>query len=92
MGPNTVKLNLPNHMKIHPTVNISQVKPYFAPQDGQEVQRPAPVRIDDSVEYKVEKVLDAKGRGRQKKFLVKWKGYPDEDKFLGTPIPYDSCR
>ena len=27
--------------------------------------------------YKIEKILDKKGRGKTLQFFVKWKGYPD---------------
>ena len=27
----------------------------------------------------VEKIIDHKGRGRSRKFLVKWEGFPDSD-------------
>lgn len=37
------------------------------------------VRKDlDSCEFEVEKILKSSGTGRKKKYLVKWKGYPDK--------------
>ena len=48
---------------------------------GPNFTRPPPDLIDGEDEYKVEKIIDAKtrGRGRKMYFLVKWKGYPTSD-------------
>ncbi|KAL7290727.1 hypothetical protein TKK_0015479 [Trichogramma kaykai] len=32
----------------------------------------------DTPVFEVEKILDTKGRGRNKKYLVQWRGYPDK--------------
>ncbi|XP_031330520.1 uncharacterized protein LOC116164581 [Photinus pyralis] len=36
------------------------------------------VTIDEDTVYKIEEVLEEKGRGKNKKYLVKWKGYSDK--------------
>ncbi|KIO01851.1 hypothetical protein M404DRAFT_77795, partial [Pisolithus tinctorius Marx 270] len=43
LKPNAVELKLPKTLKIHPVVNVSQVKPYKGPLEGQTVTRPGPV-------------------------------------------------
>ncbi|KIO01582.1 hypothetical protein M404DRAFT_76193, partial [Pisolithus tinctorius Marx 270] len=43
LKPNAVELKLPKTLKIHPVVNVSWVKPYKGPLEGQTVTRPGPV-------------------------------------------------
>ncbi|KIN99805.1 hypothetical protein M404DRAFT_74235, partial [Pisolithus tinctorius Marx 270] len=40
LKPNAVELKLPKTLKIHLVVNISRVKPYKGPLEGQTVTRP----------------------------------------------------
>ena len=84
VNDNAYKLNLPSNMKVHSTFNISQLKPY---RDGatqfpnriQEVyDRPPPELIDSGQEaWEVERIVAKRGQGRNTKYLVKWKGFPD---------------
>ena len=72
-------------MKIHPTINISQLKEYH---DGSAAfpNRPAPltrpepeaVTNDGAPEWEVERILDHRRYGRRKilQYLILWKGYP----------------
>jgi len=85
-GPFTIKRNikntsfelkLPGSMKIHPVFHISLLEP--APRDAPE--GPAP-EIDPELqiaEYEVERILDVAVRNRKLHWLVKWKGYGNED-------------
>ncbi|KIO02196.1 hypothetical protein M404DRAFT_70026, partial [Pisolithus tinctorius Marx 270] len=43
LKPNVVELKLPKTLKIHPVVNVSRVKPYKGPLEGQTVTCPGPV-------------------------------------------------
>ncbi|KIO00480.1 hypothetical protein M404DRAFT_71456, partial [Pisolithus tinctorius Marx 270] len=43
LKPNAVELKLPKTLKIHLVVNVSWVKPYRGPLEGQTVTRPGPV-------------------------------------------------
>ena len=42
-----------------------------------ELPRPDPIDIDGGQEWVVEAIVDEKGKGRNKRFLIKWEGYPD---------------
>jgi hypothetical protein len=79
MGPNAVKLQLPRHMRIHPVFNVTRIRPFTEALEGQQVRKPPPVEIEGTVEYEVDYIKEAKKVGRNLKFLVHWKGYPDED-------------
>ena len=70
VGDNACELELPEAMKIHPVVNVSQVKKYHG-----SLQRPPPIEIDGEEEYEVEDILDHRRSGRGYQYLVSWTGY-----------------
>ncbi len=89
INDNAYELELPTHMRIHATVNISHLRPY---RDGRVafphrpaapgLDRPPPTAGDPAsgpVEYEVERVLAQRGAGANAKFLVLWKGYAYAD-------------
>src|SRR5437899_11576791 len=45
--PNAVELKLPKSLKIHPVINVSQVKPYLGVLPGQPVLHPGPVHVTE---------------------------------------------
>ena len=59
VGNNACELELPEAMKIHPVVNVSQVKKYH-----DSLQRPTPIDIDGEEEYEIEDILDHRRSGR----------------------------
>ena len=82
IGDNTLELRLPRSMKIHPVVNISQVKPYKERLEGQPTFKPGPVQVteDREIKYEVESIIDSRWKGNHLEYLVHWKGYSDEDR------------
>jgi len=85
INDNAYELELPPRMKIHPTINISQLKEYHDgstsfPTRPIPLTRPEPVAItnDGSPEWAVERILDHRRYGRRKvlQYLILWKGYP----------------
>jgi len=78
----TYRLELPANMRIHDTVHISRLKKYHEqPEDMRRDvhERPPPDIIDGEEEYEVEEILDSVGTGAKRKYLVKWKGYPESE-------------
>jgi len=83
VNPNAYELELPSTLKIHPTINITQLKEY---RDGAQafpdrpipITRPAPEATDDNgaPEWAVERILDSRKRGKRDQYLVLWRGYP----------------
>jgi hypothetical protein len=76
-----VTLDLPTALKIHPTVSVSQIKPYY-PRTG--IQLP-PVTIDDNLEWELEDITDHRLVRSKKKntpalvqFKVVWKGSAED--------------
>ena len=86
VGPNAYELDLPANMSLHPVFNISRLKAYkdgtmSHPSRDQSNTRPLPViDADDGAELFVpEEILECRGRGARKRWLVKWVGYPHEE-------------
>ena len=60
-GPNAIKLKLLRSLQIHPVVNISQIKPYLGPMEGQTPYQPGPVHMteDRDNEWEVDHIVDS---------------------------------
>ncbi|GAA5882917.1 hypothetical protein JCM3774_000947 [Rhodotorula dairenensis] len=79
----TYRLALPPDDRAHPLFHASKLKPY-PPNDAENFParrepRPEPIDVDGEEEYFIKKIVDEKGRGPRRKFLVKWRGYPDDE-------------
>ena len=82
LSPVTYQLTLPEQWKIHPVFHVDLLTPYKETVfHGANYTRPPPDLINDEEEYEVERVLDSRVRGRNRRiqYLVKWVGYPDSD-------------
>ena len=79
-----VALQLPPTWNIHPVFHQSLIKPYYGLPPDQQNPGPVPAADDEDVEeYEVEairaqRIVRHAGR-RNVEYLVKWKGYPEED-------------
>lgn len=78
ISPVAYTLALPKDWRIHPTFHVSRFKDYwtsddFPRDDFQPIGELA--EGEQEAEYEVEAIIGCKGRGRRKKYLVKWKGY-----------------
>ena len=72
---NAIELELPKS-KIHPVVNVSRIWLYKPQIERQ--KKILPKLIEKKEEFEVEKILN-KRTVREKKFLVRWKGYIVEE-------------
>jgi len=79
VSSNTVELELPKSIRIHPMVNISRVQLYKPQVEGQKKTPPKPVIIEGEEEFKVEKIINKRTIKGKEKFLVRWKGYMVEE-------------
>ena len=84
----TVTLDLPNSPNIHPTFHTSEVLPYIKSDTtlfpSRHFEEPDPITTDEGEEeYFIERILDARRRGRGYQYLVRWQGYGQEhDRWL----------
>ena len=67
---NTIKLELPSSIKIHPVVNISRVQKYRNQIEAQKKEQPLPVIIKREEEYKVEKILNKRKFRERDRYLI----------------------
>ena len=75
-GELTYRLDLPPPMHQHPVFHVDRLSPWQGNNiQGQEPPPPAPVEIDEALEYEVENILDSCRYRNQLQYLVKWKGY-----------------
>jgi hypothetical protein len=87
------KLDLPDHMKIHPVFHVNLIKPYIQGKTPMPPQPPLPELIDGHYEWEVYRILShrsvpyhtgAKGRSKghtahKTVYLVQWAAYPIEE-------------
>ena len=85
INANAYELELPAHMHIHATMNISHLRRYV---DGRVafpdrpaaagLSRPPPDSVDDNGApvYNVERLLAQRKRGGRQQYLVLWQGFP----------------
>ncbi|CAJ0945610.1 unnamed protein product [Ranitomeya imitator] len=78
LNPVSFRLTLPASFSIHNVFHRSLLRRYVAPVVPS-VDPPAPVLVEGELEYIVEKILDSRISRRKLQYLVKWKGYGQED-------------
>jgi len=78
ISSNVVELELPATVRIHPVVNVSQIKRYIDQVNSQRKETPQPVVVEGEEEWEVEKILNKKKVRGKDKFLVRWKGFTAE--------------
>ncbi|CAJ0968825.1 unnamed protein product, partial [Ranitomeya imitator] len=78
LNPVSFRLTLPASFAIHNVFHRSLLRRYVAPVVPS-VDPPAPVLVEGELEYVVEKILDSRISRRKLQYLVKWKGYGQED-------------
>jgi hypothetical protein len=83
VGDNAYELQLPDSMRVHPVFNISRLKQYkdgmisHPLRDAPDSRPPPDIGHEDGVErFEVERIVECRGVGARKRWLVKWVGYP----------------
>ncbi|GAA5994049.1 hypothetical protein JCM11641_000613, partial [Rhodosporidiobolus odoratus] len=79
----TARLILTSNDCAHPILHSSKLRLYSSndlnEHPSRRPPRPEAIDVDGEKEYEVEAIVDGKRRGRTRKFLVRWKGYPDSE-------------
>jgi hypothetical protein len=81
LSPITFKLQLPTAWKVHPVFHASELLSYLETEvHGPNYTEPPPDLIDGEEHYEVEAIIQHKGTGSRRKYLVTWVGYPDSER------------
>ena len=79
-GPVTFKLKLPAQWRIHDTFHRSHLSPFKETDvHGPNYTDPPPDILNGEEEWEVESILSHRGTGTRRRFLIKWKGYGDNN-------------
>ncbi|CAJ0954315.1 unnamed protein product [Ranitomeya imitator] len=78
INPVSFRLVLPASFAIRNVFHRSLLRRYVVPVVPS-VDPPAPVLVEGELEYEVEKIVDSRFSRRRLQYLVKWKGYGQED-------------
>ena len=83
IGAVAYELQLPDSLPIHNVFHVSLLtKDKPRPREMQTTNDPAswqPIPTAEGEEYEVEFILDERGSSNNKQYLVKWKGYPEDE-------------
>jgi hypothetical protein len=86
INDNAYELELPPQLRIHPVQNVSKLRAYVRSPSRfsgrpQPLDRPAPDMEDATAgeQWYVERILAKRGKGARREYLVKWRGYPNEE-------------
>jgi len=71
VSENTVELELPASLRVHPVVNMRRLVKYREQVEGQKKIPPPLVKVAGEKEYEVEEILDRQERRGKMKYLVK---------------------
>jgi len=70
ISTNTVKLQLPTSIRIHPVVNVSQIVQYKEQVGEQKKEEEKLIEIEGVKEWEIEKILNKKKIRGVEKYLV----------------------
>ena len=74
ISSNTIELDLPSTIRIHPVVNVSRVWWYRSQVEEQRKEVSQPVVIEEEEEWEIEKIMNKRKVWGRDKYLVWWKG------------------
>jgi len=79
ISPVSFQLELPNNLKIHSVIHVSELETIYEDNFGRKQEPPPPININEEEEFEVEEILDVRKHYGKTQYLIKWKGYPLSD-------------
>ena len=93
IGKVAYQLDLPDSMGRHPVFHVSLLQKDRPRDDEIQFEEGwAPVRRGDEEEYEVEHILDCRNVEGEEEYLVKWKGYKEEEATWEPVSHLQNCR
>jgi len=77
IGELSYRLIIPEEYKIHDVFHVSLLRRYHA--SDRPVRPPPLFFTDKQAEYEVEAIVNHRGQGKNRRYEVKWVGYPSSD-------------
>ena len=79
-GSHAYKLNVPARMRLHHTIHVSLLKPFYKRGNKDEKEEDK-MQVDDDDEnlYAVEKIINSRRFASGVKYLIRWEGYTKEN-------------
>ena len=87
VGRRAYELQLPPSTKIHPVFHVSLLEKVSKDNFGRKPEPVPAIIIDEHEEWEVEEILDYKLKRKKPWYLVKWKGYGEEEQSW-EPLPH----
>ncbi|GBG69781.1 hypothetical protein CBR_g4612 [Chara braunii] len=87
-SPVSFRVKLPDYLRqtrVHDVYHVSLLRPYHRPSErfaGQPYERPPPIMVDGHEEFLVSDIIGRRvtdDNPPHVEYLVRWKGYPDEE-------------
>ena len=78
VGHNAYRLELPQHLKVHPVINVKFLSAAEDPTPEMEEEaplNPPPMLVDGEEEFEVERILGHRVRNGRLELLIRWLGY-----------------
>lgn len=85
ISDNAYQLTLPEEFKIHNVFNVSQMKLYDPPFEAPSGSSPLTFFLQNLENPPVEEIIDRRGNGVTRQYLVKWKNQNDAHNTWVTP-------
>ena len=77
-GDNACRLQMPKkYSRLYPSFHVSLLQPYYK-RDGVQPKETVDLDEDDGI-YEVEAIRKAQGKGSNRRWLVKWTGYREDE-------------
>lgn len=92
VGRSAYRLELPASMRVHNVFHVWLLEKHIPNRfESRDVNPPPPPVVDNSEDawYKVEHILDSRYSGDRLLYLIKWKGYSDQDNSWEAATDFD---
>lgn len=84
VGNVSYRLTLTDGMQVHPVFHVELLKEY----KGEDFTPPPPIVCEDgTLKYNIEKIVEARGKGRNRQYLIHWEGF-DRDADTWEPASW----
>jgi Chromo (CHRromatin Organisation MOdifier) domain len=92
INPVTFRLDLPSNLQIHPVFHVSLLEPATPDAYPNQNQNPQPILVDNDTEFEVDTILQVRGKGKRRKYLVRWKNTDESENTWEPTANLTNCQ